>query len=412
MRSAQDRAQLPEEHLRLGQAIADRAQAERRVRHRVRRASGGGLQGLVRADVERADRDRLAFHRERDFAVGLELLFLVGQALPVHEQELGAKEADALGAVFEHFGHVLRQLDVGEELDRDPVERRGRGFPEPLELFPLQLVLGLAQPVLGQHDRVRVDDQHALHAVHDQQVVLADHVARVMQADDRRNVQAAREDRGMRSDAADVGDERAERMLLEQEHVGRRQVVRHDDQLGFVLGEDRGHGARPSEQGLEHALGDLRDVGLALLEVRVVDRVELADQRFHLLDQRPLGIGVPLADQCLRHLGQRRVVEDHRVQVDEGGELRRRIRGDLLADLDEFLAHLAHRSIEARDLGFDFGLRDFVVRDFHPGAGHQVRVPDGDPGRDAVAVQDEVHGAAPRATRLRRTCSRSAPAAP
>jgi hypothetical protein len=123
---------------------------------------------------------------------------------------------------------------LANSLDRRAVERRrGRRF-QALELLPLQAVLRLAQAVLAQHHRVRVDHQHALQAVHDQHVVLADHVARVVQAHQRRDVEAARDDRGVGGDAADVGHEAAELVALEEDHVGGRQVVRDHDQV--VLG--------------------------------------------------------------------------------------------------------------------------------------------------------------------------------
>lgn len=164
--------------------------------------------------------------------------------------------------------------------------------------FFFEFVLRLAKLVLRQHDRIGVDDQHALDAVHNQQVAFADHVARVVQADNRGDVQAAREDRGMRGHAADVGHKSAEGVLLEEQHVRRRQVVRHDDELLF-LGEIMLHRARPAEQRLQHPLHDLRDVGLAFLQVRIVDLVELRDEGLHLLDQRPLRVAAPLEDEGL-----------------------------------------------------------------------------------------------------------------
>ena len=67
----------------------------------------------------RADRDRQALHASTARAVGLELLVLVGQvAVAVHEQELAAEQADADRARLERGRRVVRQLDVGQQLDR------------------------------------------------------------------------------------------------------------------------------------------------------------------------------------------------------------------------------------------------------------------------------------------------------
>ncbi len=118
-RSAQDRAQLREEHLRLGETEADRAKAERRVRARTVRA----VDALVGAEVERAYRDRPAAHSIGDLPVGFELLVFRGQIVPVEEQELAAEKADARGARFPRLLHVLRQLDIGLKLHGGAVHR-------------------------------------------------------------------------------------------------------------------------------------------------------------------------------------------------------------------------------------------------------------------------------------------------
>ena len=61
---------------------------------------------LVAAHVERTDDDRIALQGNSDLAIRVELLLLGGQRLGVHEEELGAEQADSLGIVLE------RALDV------------------------------------------------------------------------------------------------------------------------------------------------------------------------------------------------------------------------------------------------------------------------------------------------------------
>ena len=232
-----------------------------------------------------------------------------------------------------------------------------------LSFCALEIPLLLAQLVLGEHGLVGIDDDHAVRAVDDQQFVLADQLARVVQRDDRGDVQAARDDRGVRGGAADVGDEARELVLLEQDHVRRRQVVRHQDAVVLRRARRWRRWLVPSSSACEHALDHLDDVGLALAQVRVLDLVELVEQRVHLLLERPLGVAVLGLDERLRHHRQRLVVEDHQVQVEEGLELRRRVRpGCRSASCDSSPRTRGERRVEARLLVRDLVRRDLVVR--------------------------------------------------
>ena len=192
-------------------------------------------------------------------------------------------------------------------------------------------------------------------------------VARVVQADDRRDAERARHDRGVRGDAADVGDEAAEAVLLEQDHVGGREVVRHHDQL-LLLRQRRLGRPAAAHHLLQHALDRLLHVGLALAQVGVVDLVEAVAQLLHLLHQRPFGVGAAGADQLARHLRQRRVVEDHAVQIQKCLELGRRAGRDVRLQVGQLVLRRAQRGVEARDLGLDLVLLDLVVRHLEPRA--------------------------------------------
>ena len=52
-----------------------------------------------------------------ELAQGLVLLVLVRQVVAVHEQELGAQQADALGAGGQRQLGLARQLEVGQQRD-------------------------------------------------------------------------------------------------------------------------------------------------------------------------------------------------------------------------------------------------------------------------------------------------------
>jgi hypothetical protein len=121
---------LGQEHGRVSQAPADRAQAQRRVQVRVV-AHRPAVERLVGADIDGADRDRHSLHALDRALVGLVLLFLVGQArealrFAAHEQEFAAEQADADRARLDRAERVLGHLDVGKQVDALPVERDGR----------------------------------------------------------------------------------------------------------------------------------------------------------------------------------------------------------------------------------------------------------------------------------------------
>ena len=125
--------------------------------------------------------------------------------------------------VFWHF-------NVGQQLDFLTVQGQCWRVQQTVQTLTLQLALTLLETVLGQDDRRRIDDQHAGIAVDDDPVVLLDQLAGTARANHRRNVHAARDDGGVRGAATDIGGETDKQALLELQHVGRRHVVRHQNQ--------------------------------------------------------------------------------------------------------------------------------------------------------------------------------------
>ena len=220
---------------------------------------------------------------------------------------------------------------------RCAVQRDGRRVPQAVEPRALEFALALPEAVLLQHDRRRVDDHDAGVAVDDDPVVLADQAAGLARADHGRDVHAARDDGGVRGLAAHVGDEAREDAALELQHVGRRDVVGHQHQrvLAAEVARPRAgagaHGAAPAplRQRAQQALDHLLEVGLALAQVVVLHLVELPRQHLQLRRQRPLGVVVALADPVLGGAGQRLVVQQHQVHVEQrrqfGGRLGRQV---------------------------------------------------------------------------------------
>ena len=186
-------------------------------------------------------------HRLDRGAVGLELLVLAGQlAVAVHEQELAAEQADADRAGLERGGASPGSSMLASSSTALAVERDRRRVAQPRQARALELALALAEAVLLEHDRRRVDDDDAGVAVDDDPVVLADQAARLARADHRRDVHAARDDRGVRGLAADVGDEAGEDAALELQHVGRRDVVGDQHQRILAAEVARADAAAPA----------------------------------------------------------------------------------------------------------------------------------------------------------------------
>ena len=73
------------------------------------------------------------FERTGDLSVGVELLLLGRKLSGVHEQELGAEQADGLGVVIERVGHVIGVTDVAGDDLLDTIGSHGRLATEGLK---------------------------------------------------------------------------------------------------------------------------------------------------------------------------------------------------------------------------------------------------------------------------------------
>ena len=181
-------------------------------------------------------------------------------------------------------------------------------------------------------------------------------------------------------------------MLLEQHDIGGRQIVCDQHQVFFRVSGGRRHITGLARQCLHDALGDLNHVGAAFAQVAVLDGIKLLQQFVGLHFQRPLGVAMLGLDDVPGDARQRRVVEDHQVQVDEGRELRRRTCRNGAAQLLEFAAHGGHCKIKTHHFIGQLFQRHFIVRDFEFGVRNQMGAADGDAARDADAVDRKTHG--------------------
>ncbi len=200
----------------------------------------------------------------------------VGSSLLVEEAELGAEQPDPLhgldarGLGRRAVGHV------GEQLEREAVERGRRAGPagELLALTPALLDAGAGLVGVGALlDRAGLavdDDEGAGRELHDPGG-----------ADDARDAELPRDDRGVAGRTAALGDQRGHQCRVEAGGVARGEVL--GDQDGRLA---RGRHAR---RGLAHEVGhhaalDVAQVGDPLGHQAAhggEDRDELVDRTLH-----------------------------------------------------------------------------------------------------------------------------------
>ena len=120
------------------------------------------------------------------------------------------------------------------------------------------------------------------------------HIRReIRHADDGGDAHGAREDCCVRGAASGFGGERLHVFPVEHGGVRRREVAGDQNTLTGQMVEKL---ARFSAEVVEHAVGDIRDVRGAFLEILVVDRGNRGD--------------VPLHDSCENHVRRLKLLAD------------------------------------------------------------------------------------------------------
>ena len=222
---------------------------------------------LVATHVERADDDRSALERAGDLAVGVELLLLGRKLGGVHEQELGAEQADGLGVVIERVGHVIGVADVAGDDLLDAVGSHGRLATEGLEGCLLgSESLGLGG-VGGERLLIGIGLDDTLATVDDDSHTVAQRRAAVGDRKDGRNLEGARNDRGVRRAATGLGDDTGNVSLVNRGGHGRREVMHDND---GVLGQDGEVDDLLAQQLGKNTGADVGDVGRAQTEHLVI----------------------------------------------------------------------------------------------------------------------------------------------
>ena len=125
------------------------------------------------------------------------MFVLIGRRRPVHEQELGAVQPYPLGADPFDRVEIGGQLDVGVQLDGDPVRSNRRGHFELAQFGQIAFFRPLALTVEGEDAFVRIDNADAVGAVDDDQVVVTQVAPRLVGTDDGGDAETAGEDGGV-----------------------------------------------------------------------------------------------------------------------------------------------------------------------------------------------------------------------
>ncbi len=231
-------------------------------------AAGQRLDVLLAAPVEHPDRHRVAAHRLDDGAIGFRLGVLVRHRFAVHEQELGAQQADAVRARLGDQRQLDRQFQVGLEFHRFAVG----GFRRQ----PAQLGIALALPREGgdrpprrrQSRCAGVQHHGAGGAIDHGDVARLDGMRQSDGAQHGRHAERAQHDGGVVLRAAFLGRDAGKPGRIQQRRVGRSQRLadqhRAFRQSGEALERRAGQVAHQPPPDLAHLLGAPRQAGAVI----------------------------------------------------------------------------------------------------------------------------------------------------
>lgn len=225
----EDRAQLCVEHLGVREPDADSAQAERGILFRGDRKI---RRRLVAADVEQADDQRAAVERG-GYALVIGGLFLdARRAVAFEEEEFGAQQPAAFGAVADRGLGVVGRAEIGEGFDADAVLRAAfaRGVGEGgAAAFGLCVVRGLRGC-----ERIGIgrDVEQTRAGVEDQWRAGGDLGKRRAYRDQGGEAHRRGEDRDVRGRPAALDAKADDRCGVEAEQMRGEQIVRQQDRAG------------------------------------------------------------------------------------------------------------------------------------------------------------------------------------
>ena len=165
----------------------------------------------------------------------------------------------------------------------------------------------------------------------------------------------------MRGFAANVGNEAEDEFLVNLRRHRGTQVVRHEEarfgqmaQVELVF---------DFEQIVEHAPGEVAQVGGPLAEVFVLDGFEHGDITVGGGVKGVVGIGLLLADELDDLLDEHAVFEHQQMRVEDVRLVGTHRLGDAALHLEDLLARADERLLKALGFGVNFAFRQFALGD-------------------------------------------------
>ena len=308
----------------------------------------------------------LRFQRGGHLAINLVLVLLAGQAVAVDEQKFRAEQPDALRAVGDDGFDVILVFDVRGEVDGFAVERDG-GLALDFAEFFVERRLDFRQLAVFKQRLVgRIDDDGAVVAVEQRVIAALQFLADVLQADDGGNVQRPRHDGRVRGLAADVGGKAEHEFFVQLRGGGRAQIVADQDARLVQMTQIKG--VLDLEQIVEHARGEVAQIGGAFAQILVLHLRQRGDIALGHGMKGKIGVDLLLADEPDDLLDEHAVFEHQQVRVKNVRLRRAHAGGDAALHLGDLLAGFDERLLEAADLPGDFRVRQVAPRDGVPGA--------------------------------------------
>ncbi|MNX93972.1 hypothetical protein D3C86_1261870 [compost metagenome] len=362
--SPQQGAQLRFHDLRALQGQANAAYAEEGVfflRNRPVR------QRFVATDIEGTHHQRPPGQTVEDAAVLDFLGRLVGRLRVGHENQFGAQQANAFGALLHRAGHAGAFTNVGEHFDGVAIGGQ-RGL---MAQFSCRLQALLAGIAFGrgalQGRRVSVHMQATPLAIEQQRRARRQQQHARAGADQCRNAQGPGDNRTVRRSATPGGENPRHASRVETRDVGRADLVHHQNVR--LIRFARGFDATELHQ---HPTPNITQVGRTFGEQGILQCLLLSGRRFNYGHPRRLG-AFALLEARIDLIGQFRVVEHLLVGDEDFAD------GFALAALDQALdvtAYLRQGVLEA--LALDAG--GLAAQRVIDGLQHlNMRRADGDP---------------------------------
>ena len=153
------------------------------------------------------------------------MLFFAGLVVGREIEELGAVEADALGAVAKGIVDVFGKLDIGLKAHDASVERLGGQIRQRRQLKAHRGKLLPGLDIFRELFGVGTDDDDAAGSIDHDDVAAGHFRSDISEPDDRGNSHCPRDDGGVAGASAGIGGKAADELTVERRGLRGEQVV-------------------------------------------------------------------------------------------------------------------------------------------------------------------------------------------